>query len=502
MRKVLILGGGGAGLSTAISAKEQGLEVVVVSKEYAIRSQTSMAQGGINAALGADDSVDNHIEDTLKSAKNLANAKMVGRMCSMAEDAIEWLESMGMPFSRTNEGKIAQRKLGGTAYARAAYAQDYSGLKLLHTLYDYARKIGVEFLDEHFLLDILVEGNIAYGAVVYELKTAKIKELKADCVVLATGGYSKIYNNHSTNSSAATADGIAAAKRAGCSLRNMEYVQFHPTALKSSSILISEAARGAGAKLLNDKGERFVDELKPRDEVSLAIYKQIKNGREVFLDARDLGESFINSELPQERKLAMLYEKTDPVKELVPIKPAAHFTMGGIAVDEELQTSVANLFAVGECSEAGVHGGNRLGGNALLEIVVFGKRLGEHCATASLKKATKSSTAFQKNKQTIEELFKRDCSINFYEKKAQLGDLLYEKCGIVRYEQELHAVLEFIEVTTNELCYMGIKDNSKHYNTNLIEFLEFVNSLEVAKVVVLSAIANKESIGANQRGDI
>ena len=499
MSKVLVIGAGGAGLSAAIKAKQNGSDVIVVTKEYPTRSQTCMAQGGINAALGKEDSIQKHIEDTFKSAKGLADKSHIELMCKEAINAIEWLDSIGVVFSRTADAKIAQRKLGGASVARACYAEDFTGLKILHALYDYALNIGVEFLNEHFLLDILIEDNTAYGAVFLDIKTSQVKTITSSSIILAGGGYSKIYGEYSTNSKSATGDIIAVAKKAGCDLKNMEYVQFHPTALKSSSILIGEAARGAGGKLFNSKGERFVDELKPRDEVSLAIFEQIKKGEDVFLDITHLGEEFINHELPQERKLALLYENIDPVKEKLPIKPAAHFTMGGIKIDTNTQTNITNLFACGECSEAGVHGANRLGGNALLEIVVFGKIAGENAS----KIKSNPKQADEKNYQTyIDTLLEKKPSINFYEKKQKLHNLMYSNCGIVRYEKELQEVLEFINECEANLEAMAPSDNSKTYNTNLVDFLEFKNSLIVAKEVVTSAKNNKTTNGAHIRGDV
>lgn len=384
---VLIIGAGGAGLVAAIHAHSAGAKVRILTKDYPTRSQTTMAQGGINAALGnvSEDSIEAHVQNTLKSAHGLANEESVRFMCEQAPTAVHWLDSIGVCFSRTKDAKIAQRTLGGASAPRACYAQDYTGLKILHTLYDRVLAAGIEILNERYLLNFITnkdETNKSYacGATVLNIRTGEIENYESASVIVATGGYSRIYHKHSTNAIGSTGDGIAAAIRAGARLRDMEFIQFHPTALKNSSILISESARGAGGHLLNSKGERFTNELAPRDEVARAIHNEIERGEDVFLDIRHLGEAFIDEELPQERKLAKLYENVDPIYELIPIKPVAHYTMGGIEVDKNSQTKLEGLFAVGECASHKVHGANRLGGNSLLELVVFGKQAGESAA--------------------------------------------------------------------------------------------------------------------------
>lgn len=497
---VLIIGAGGAGLMAALSAKEEGATVKVVTKEYATRSQTCMAQGGINAALGnaGEDSVEAHIANTLKSAHGLANEEAVRFMCESAPDAIAWLDSIGVCFSRTKDAKIAQRTLGGASAPRACYAQDYTGLKILHTLYDRCNAMGIEMLNEKYLLELFKdEEGAVCGASFLDIRSGEIENIYAHVTVLATGGYSRIYDTNSTNSTASTGDGIAVAKRAGARLKDMEFVQFHPTALKKSSILISESARGEGGYLLNSKGERFTNELAPRDEVSRAIYAEIEKGEDIFLDVRHLGEEFINEGLPQERKLAKLYENVDPVEALIPVRPVAHYTMGGVEVDKNSQTSVRGLFACGECANHNVHGGNRLGGNSLLEIIVFGKEAGVNAAKFALSQAQKKSVT-QRNKSTnLLEENSVTCEIDFYEIRQKIGDLFYEKVGIVRTEEQLkdarNTILEYI----SKLPRMGVKDSSKIYNTNLVEFLEFKNMLEICEVVVTSAIERKVSCGAH-----
>ena len=502
---VLIIGAGGAGLVAALKAKESGAKVLVITKEYPTRSQTCMAQGGINAALGnaGEDSVEAHIKNTLKSAHGLANEEAVRLMCSEAPNAVGWLDNIGVCFSRTKDAKIAQRTLGGASAPRACYAQDYTGLKILHTLYDRCMSEGIEILSEKYLLELLKDedGRIC-GAKVLDIRSGEIEKYESKAVILATGGYSRIYDKNSTNSTASTGDGIAVATRAGASLIDMEFVQFHPTALKNSSILISESARGEGGYLLNSKGERFTNELAPRDELSRAINEEILKGEDIFLDIRHLGEEFIDEGLPQERKLAKLYENIDPVHDLIPVRAVAHYTMGGIEVDDSSSTTIKGLFAAGECANHRVHGANRLGGNSLLEIVVFGKQAGLNAAKYAL-----DNRSFTKAQEVSNPVYKLEAQsseseIDFYEVREHIGDLFYKNVGIVRKKSELQTALDEIKGIKSKLHLMGVSDKSKVYNTNFIEFLEFQNMVDICENVVTSALKRDKSCGAHYMEDL
>ncbi len=495
---VLIIGAGGAGLVAALHAKEAGADVTVLTKEYPTRSQTCMAQGGMNAVLpnSERDSIEAHIANTLKSAQGEADEEAVRFMCSQAPNALAWLDSIGVCFSRTQEGAIAQRTLGGASAPRACYAQDYTGLKILHTLYDQCVKMGIESESEKIFLSLLKDADGAVcGAEILDLKSGNIEHYLAKAVIIATGGYSRIYGANSTNSTASTGDGIAIARRAGAKLIDMEFVQFHPTGLKNSAILISESARGEGGYLLNSRGERFTDELQPRDALSRAIHKEIQKGEEIFLDIRHLGEAFIDKELPQERKLAKLYENVDPAHELMPIRPVAHYTMGGIAVDHTSQTTLEGLFACGECANHRVHGANRLGGNSLLEIVVFGKEAGINAAKYA--KEHDFTLPLQQEKHLVKEIDSFTNEIDFYKKHQELGDLLYQKLGIMRKRSELEELQAFVEDVFQELPRMGLSDTSQVYNTNKKEFLEFINMLEVSRIVIDAALKREQSCGAH-----
>ncbi len=509
MIDVLIIGSGGAGLTAALSAKEAGASVLVAGKSYPTNSQTSMAQGGINAALGnvGEDHIASHIADTIKSAHGLCDEDMVRKMCGDAPQTIEWLESIGVPFSRLDNNQsgketIAQRQMGGASAKRACYAQDYTGLKILHTLYDTCLKEKIDFLDEHYLLNLIVKDDVVKGATFLDIRTGEVTQVNAKSVVIASGGYASLYHGNTTNAYGSTGDGVAAVLRAGGAVSDMEFIQFHPTALKHSAILISESARGEGGYLVNEKGERFVDELKPRDEVARAIFAQIQEGQRVFLDVRHLGEKKLMELLPQEVALCKMHEHVDPATERIPIKPVAHYSMGGIDVDYALEvTGIKGCFAVGECSNAKVHGANRLGGNSLLEIIAFGKFAGENAYKHAIYASSKPAEATQKEKDILEleNIFLQKNVSNFYPHRALLGNIFYEKVGIVRENSQLNKALEeVIEMQVRQKT-MGISDKSRTNNQNLIDFLEFKNALLLAPTIISSAIARDESRGAHYK---
>ena len=506
MVDILIIGSGGAGLTAALTAKAKGASVLVVGKNSPTNSQTAMAQGGINAALAnvGEDSIEAHIADTLKSSRNLCDEQMVRTLCEEAPRSIAWLESIGVPFSRTKDAKVAQRRLGGASGKRACYSQDYTGLKILHTLYDNCLKEEIEFLDGHYLLNLITQDQTIKGVTVLEIATGEVKQLNAKSVIIATGGYSSIYHGFTTNAFGSTGDGISAVIRAGGYLSDIEFIQFHPTALKGSSILISESARGEGGHLVNSKGVRFIDELLPRDIVARAIYEQINQGEEVFLDIRHLGEEKLLELLPQEVHLCRLHEGIDPLTELIPIKPVAHYSMGGIAVGRSLEVrGIKGCFAVGECSNAKVHGANRLGGNSLLELIVFAKRAGESAFSFSQDADENIADDRQliKDKNYINDIYNFSNKINFYNKREILGKNFYKNAGIIRNKTSLTALLDEVNQLLQEIPSMGIGDKSHLHNTNLIEFIEFINSVELSQILLVGAISRNESRGAHYRED-
>lgn len=504
MIDVLIIGSGGAGLSAALYAKKAGASVLVVSKTYPTHSQTSQAQGGMNAVLHQDDSIENHVNDTLKSSHALGNKFVIQHMCENAKATIQWLDELGVPFSRDENSQIAQRKLGGASFSRACYSSDYTGLKILHTLYDTCIKESIEFLNEHMLLNFIVEDETVKGITALDIQTTQVKEILAKQVIVATGGYISLYNGFNTNSNATTGDGIAAAFRAGAKLSNMEFIQFHPTAIKGCNVLVSESARGEGGYIVDEQGNRFVDELKPRDEVARAIYEKLQDNQEVFLDVRHLGLEKINEAIPQERRLAMDFAKIKLEEELLSINPAAHYCMGGILVDKDAKTTLKNLYACGECAQTNVHGANRLGGNSLLEIITFGQIAAKSCLNGlknSNETFSSNTQQFLNDKMYIESVFSFPNQISFYEKKEFMGKIFFKNIGLFRNDNNMKAVLAQVRQWQKEFSSMGIGDKSTLYNKNLIEFIEFGNMLELSEVVVLNALSRCESRGAHFRSD-
>ena len=506
MIDVLIVGSGGAGLTAALNAKKKGAKVLIVSKTFPTHSQTCQAQGGINAIINenVDDNIENYINDTCKASHKLGNKSIIELFCKKSKETIEWLDSIGVPFSRTETNKIAQRKFGGTKAKRTCYSSDYTGLKILHTLYDQCIKEDIKFLNEHQLLNLIIEDDCVKGITAINILDSEVKELKAKTVILATGGYAGIYHQFTTNSYSSTGDGIAAAYRAGAKLSNMEFVQFHPTTLEKKNILISESARGEGGYLIDESGNRFIEELKPRDEVARAIFERTNKGEKVYLDLRHLGLERINEVMPQERRLVKDFIGLNMENDLIPISPSAHYTMGGILVDINTKTSIENLFSCGECSQSGIHGANRLGGNSLLEIITFGKIAGINAAKKANEIKTYKSTSnnqLMKDEKNLKEILQRENENDFYETKKELGKLFFTNVGLFREEKKLSLALDYVLKEEQAINDYGIEDKSKIYNKNLIEFLEFQNIIQLSKIILKSAIERTESRGAHYRTD-
>lgn len=504
MIDVLIIGSGIAGLTAAINASNNNSKVLVLSKNFPTHSQSVQAQGGINAVLYEDeDSVDFHIEDTYKASCKLANKDNIKKMCLDAKEAIYWLDSIGVPFNRTSENKISQRKFGGTNKIRTCYSSDYTGLKILHTLYDRCIKQNIEFKNEFLLLNLIIENDTCMGVTAFDIKEGVVKEFLSKTTILATGGYAGIYTNHTTNSYSNTGDGIAVAYNSGVELSNLEFVQFHPTTLENSNILISESARGEGGYLLDENENRFINELKSRDEVSRAIYEKILKNEKVYLDLRHLGLEKIKELMPQERNLAYEYSNIKIENELLPITPAAHYSMGGIKTDINGKTNIKNLYASGECAQANIHGANRLGGNSLLEIVVFGKIAGINASNTTKEVSLNGYNSEQliKDKNLISKIYDYPNEIDFYEKKELMGQLLFKNLGLFRTYSEMQNLLNTLNDLSNKIENMGIGDKSIKYNKNLVEFIEFRNMLKVSLLVTISAINRLESRGSHFRLD-
>ena len=371
-------------------------------------------------------------------------------------------------------------------------------------MYDQCIKNEIEFLNEHLLLNLINEDNKIKGITALNILDTKVIKIDAKCVILASGGYAGLYHNFTTNSYASTGDGIAAALKVGAKISNMEFIQFHPTALENKNILISESARGEGGYLVDEKENRFIDELKPRDEVARAIFEKNHLKQKVYLDLRHLGLDKINQIMPQERRLVYDFLKLKMENDLIPVNPSAHYTMGGILCDKEAKTSIENLFACGECTQSGVHGANRLGGNSLLEVITFGKIAGENAAKkakeiSSFSKA--SNKQFKKDKEKIESYFNKKNESDFYKTKKELGKLFFNNVGLFREEKKLQKAFDYINLKEKELRTYSINDKSRVYNKNLVELLEFENIITLSKPIIKSALLRKESRGAHYRTD-
>ena len=523
--EAVVIGGGGAGLRAAIEiARDPDIKVALVSKVYPTRSHTGAAQGGMNAALGnvvPDDNPEAHAYDTIKGSDFLADQDAVFFMTENAPEIVYELDRWGVPFSRLEDGRIAQRPFGGASFPRTVYAADKTGHVLLHTLYEQAlSKDNIDFYNEFFLLDLIHDGERVKGVSLYDIKNGDVVVLQTKAVVLATGGFARIYWFRSTNAIGNTGDGQAVALRSGVPLKDVEFIQFHPTGLAKTGILLSEACRGEGGYLINKLGERFMKryapekmELAPRDMVSRAIEYEIMEGRGIgegakayiYLDLRHLGEEKINERLPQVRQLAIDFEGVDPVKDPVPIRPTAHYCMGGIHVTDyrSSETPLKGLYAIGECACVSVHGANRLGGNSLIELLVFGKFCGVHVRDfvkendhLDISEGEESSAS-----KFIEELMGREGKESLAELRSQMGEVTWAKMGIFRDEKSLKEAYDELSELLERWEEVPVVDKSRVFNTNLVELLELRNMLELARAVALGALHRKESRGGHSRED-
>ena len=444
---IIIVGGGLSGLRAALSVKSA--DVAVISKVHPLRSHSIAAQGGINAVLATNDRWEDHAFDTIKGSDYLADQDAVEVLCQDAPGRIIEMEHWGTLFSRTDEGRIAQRPFGGAGFPRTVYAQDRTGHHLLHTLYEQALKKGIKFYDEWLITRLVVDKGRCCGVTGYNIPDGIVEGFKAKAVIFATGGYGRIYKN-STNSIINTGFGCAVAYRAGAQLEDMEFVQFHPTTLFGTNILITEGARGEGGFLVNRDGERFMKrysphqlDLAPRDIVARAIQTEINEGRGfeggyVHLDLTHLGEEKINERLPGIRQIAIDFANIDPVKKPIPIRPGQHYSMGGIASNKECETSISGFYVCGECSCISVHGANRLGGNSLLETLVFGRIAGENAEkyvnSNGVGEKELIDRATEDEKKKISGLLERKVGEEFFRIRDELKTILDEKSGIFRTE--------------------------------------------------------------------
>ncbi len=523
---VLIVGAGGGGLMAALEAsKAKDVKVGVITKVYPTRSHTGAAQGGINAALAnvdPSDSPEVHTFDTVKGSDYLGDQDAIEFMCREAPKRIYELEHLGVPFSRLPDGRIAQRPFGGAGFPRTCYAADKTGHVILHTLYEQCLRNDVDFLNEWFVKELLVDNGEAKGVVAIDIRSGEVHVIKAKAVVFATGGYARVYWVRNSNAIGSTGDGVALCYRAGIPIKDMEFVQFHPTGLRSTGILVTEGARGEGGYLINNKGERFMEkyapnkmELAPRDMVARAIETEILEGRGwgegmmayVHLDLRHLGAKKIKERLPQIRMLAIDFEGVDPIEEPIPVRPTAHYSMGGIHVEdyETSMTNVKGVFAVGECACVSVHGANRLGGNSLLDIVVFGKPAGAAAVEYARSKMEDTTYDYkaeeERARREVEELLKKESKESINNIRYEMAQTMWDKVGIFREEKPMKEAIEKIKELKERYKNLAPGDSGRLFNTALINYLELGYLLDLAEVIAITAEMRKESRGAHARRD-
>ncbi|CAN5832403.1 succinate dehydrogenase flavoprotein subunit [soil metagenome] len=528
----LVVGGGGAGLMAAIYlSRSPNVKTAVISKLYPTRSHTGAAQGGIGAALGnhEEDSPEWHAFDTVKGSDYLGDQDAIEVMCNEAPEVVIELEHMGLPFSRTPEGRIAQRPFGGHSHnfgqgpvRRSCYAADRTGHMILQTLYQNCIKQGADFYDEYQVIDLLISEGRCAGIVAHHVDSGDLHIFHAKAVLFATGGFGRVWSI-SSNAHALTGDGPAIALRRGVPLEDMEFYQFHPTGIYRLGILITEGVRGEGGVLRNDHGERFMEKYAPtmkdlasRDVVARSIYREIREGRGingkryVYLDATHLGAEVIEKKLPDIADFCRTYLGVDPVKEPMPIQPTAHYAMGGIPTDingrvilDDRNTVMEGFYAAGETACVSVHGANRLGTNSLLDLVVFGRRAGvdmaRFCQQAELPPIPADATV--RAAESLRQLLETQKGEPAAKLREEMQDVMMDYVSVFREESGIQQAVDKIRELKQRFNDIVVMDKGKRFNLDLLEAWELGNLLDLAEVTAVCALNRTESRGAHSRED-
>jgi fumarate reductase flavoprotein subunit len=528
-----IVGAGGAGIRAAIAAAEKNpnLRVALVSKVYPMRSHTVAAEGGSAGVIQPHDSFDLHFNDTVSGGDWLCEQDVVEYFVQHCPTEMTQLEQWGCPWSRKPDGTVNVRAFGGMKVERTWFAADKSGFHILHTLFQTSMKYPqIIRLDEFFVLDLLVDEGRVCGVVAINMMEGELTLVRANAVIMATGGAARVYR-YNTNASIVTGEGMGMCFKHGVPLRDMEFVQYHPTGLPGSGILITEASRGEGGILVNKDGYRYLQdyglgpetplgepknkymELGPRDKVSQAFWHEWRAGRTVptqrgdvvNLDLRHLGAKKLAERLPFICELAKLYMGVDPVYEPIPVRPTAHYTMGGIETDSGCETRLKGLFAAGECSSVGMHGANRLGSNSLAELTVFGKLAGENAAERCAEPATASDAVLEAQAADVEKglkaLMKQKGKERWSTIRDEMGLSMEEGCGIYRTEELMRKTCDKLAELKERIKRVSVTDQGSVFNTDILSLIEIGNGLEIAECMAHSALNRQESRGAHQRLD-
>jgi succinate dehydrogenase / fumarate reductase, flavoprotein subunit len=500
-------------MRAAIEAFDQGADVALISKIHPTRSHSGAAEGGINAALGnaSEDDPEKHAFDTVKGADYLGDQDAIQVLCDEAPEDVYQLERWGAVFSRTEDGRIAQRPFGAAGEPRTAYAADITGHVLVHVLYEQVMKREIPAYEEFFAWKLVVDDDRCQGVMCWDIVNGGLKTIGAKTVILATGGAGRLYAG-TTNAYACTGDGMALALRVGVALKDMEMMQFHPTTLAPTGVLITEGCRGEGAYLLNSEGDRFLKryapnamELASRDVISRAEQTEIDEGRgvdgNVLLDLRHLGAERIIERLHGTRELSMVFAGVDPIHEPIPVRPGAHYHMGGVDTDLDGLTSLTGLYAAGEVACVSVHGANRLGGNALMETITFGKRAGAHAADWALTHTTVAvpPSVEADAERELKALLDRTDGERPWAIRDQLAETMHENFGVFRRESEMQEQGELVASMRERYERVIVDDKGTLFNNDLTQALELGFLLELADCMIVSGLARKESRGAHAR---